>query len=101
MSWLIWSIAAVVLLASGFAAAFLPRWRAQELRERRAWSHARAAIDSASVSRDACPVAVPEAELLLARAESIAADRGGAKAAGMVSDQAERADRLWREARDG
>jgi Family of unknown function (DUF6403) len=100
MSWLIWLIAAVVLLASGFVGAFLPWRRAQELRKRSAWSRARAAIDSASVSRDACLVTVPDAERLLARAESIAADRGGAKAAGMVSDCAAHADRLWQEARD-
>src|SRR3954470_13059196 len=99
MTWLIWSAGVVVLLAAGFAVAFLPWWRARDLDRRTAWSRARAAGDSASVSRDAGPVRVPEAERLLARAESVAADRGGVKAAEAVSDCAERADRLWREAR--
>jgi hypothetical protein len=100
MSWLIWSLGAVVLVASGFAVAFVPWRRSRDLRRRTAWSRAHAAVASASVSRDACPVVVPEAEHLFARAESIAADRGGVKAAGTVVDLAERADRLWREARD-
>jgi hypothetical protein len=99
MTWLIWLVAAAVLLAAGFGVAFLPWWRAHDLRKRTAWSRARAAVDSASVSRDACRGAVPEAERLFARAESIAGERGGVKAAGMVADLAERADRLWREAR--
>ncbi|WP_229706208.1 DUF6403 family protein [Micromonospora sonchi] len=43
-----------------------------------AWSTARAAIDSATVSRDATRARVPEAERLLARAEFLAAERGGA-----------------------
>ena len=99
MTWLMWSAGVVVLLAAGFAVAFLPWGRARDLRRRTAWSRARAAVESASVSRDACPVRVPEAEDLLARAEAVAADRGGVQAAGVVSDCAERADRLWREAR--
>jgi hypothetical protein len=99
MTWLIWLAGAAVLLAAGFAAAFVPWWRAHDLRRRTAWSRARAAVDSASVSRDACRAPVPDAERLFARAEAMAADRGGVKAAGAVADLAERADRLWREAR--
>ena len=99
MSWLIWLVGAAVLLAAGFGVAFVPWWRAHDVRKRTAWSRARAAVDSASVSRDACRASVLEAERLFARAEAIAADRGGVRAAGMVADLAERADRLWREAR--
>jgi hypothetical protein len=99
MSWLIWLLGAVVLLACGFGVAFVPWQRTRDLRRRTAWSRAHAAIASACVSRDACPGAVPEAEELLTRAESIAADRGGVTAAGTVADLALRADRLWREAR--
>jgi len=99
MSWLIWAIGAVVLLAAGFSVAYVPWWRARDLRRRTAWSAARAAIESASVSRDAAAVRVVEAEELLAKAESIAADRGGVTAADLAAHCAERADRLWREAR--
>ncbi|MBK1783589.1 DUF6403 family protein [Prauserella cavernicola] len=100
-SWLIWLVGGVVLVAAGVASTLLPRLRARDLRRRTAWSTARAAIDSASVSRDACQDQVAEAEQLLARAESIAADRGGAGAADEAAALAERADRLWREARRG
>jgi len=101
MSWLIWAIGAVVLLGAGFATAYVPWWRARDLRRRTAWSTARAAIESASVSRDASAKRVEEAEELLAKAESIAADRGGESAADIAANYARRADRLWREAARG
>ena len=97
MIW-VWIVGAVLLVAAGFAAMYLPRARARALRQRTAWSAARAAIDSAAVSRDAAPGDVPEAEDLFARAELLAANGGGVAAAEEAGDCAERADRLWREA---
>ncbi|MET1075775.1 MAG: DUF6403 family protein [Umezawaea sp.] len=98
---LVWIIGAVVLVAAGFGAVVLPWWRARDEERRVAWSAARAAIDSAGVSRDASMSRVDEAERLLAKAEAIAADRGGTAAARTASECAYRADRLWREAVDG
>lgn len=100
MSLLAWLVGGAVLLAAGFVSAYLPRRRARQRQRLAAWSSARAAIAAAAVSRDACPSRVPEAEQLLARAESIAAERGGPDAASTATECAERADRLWREARD-
>ncbi len=99
-SWLIWLIGLVLLLLAGFGAALLSGRRVGDLRRRTTWSSAHAAIASATVSRDACRESLPEAEQLLARAELLAADRGGADAARMAARSAERADRLWREAGD-
>lgn len=98
MTWLIWVSGAVLLVAAGFGAAYLPRVRQRDLRRRTAWSAARAAVDSASVSRDATPHEVAEADELFARAELLVAARGGADAAGEATDCAARADRLWRAA---
>lgn len=98
--WLIWVSGGVLLVGAGFATALLPRWRAGEQERRVAWSAARAAIDSAAVSRDAATTRVPEAERLLARAELIAARRGGRAAARSAAEHAGRADRLWRERHD-
>ncbi|PXY33522.1 hypothetical protein DI005_09350 [Prauserella sp. PE36] len=100
-SWSVWLVGGVVLVAAGVGSTLLPRLRARGVRRRVAWSTARAAIDSATVSRDACAARVAEAEQLLARAESIAADRGGVLAAEEAARCAERADRLWRAARRG
>ena len=100
-SWWIWPIGAILLFAAGAVTVLVPRARAAGLRRRTAWSAARAAIGTATVSRDAAAVAVPEAEQLLARAESVAADRGGPAAADTAAALAGRADRLWRAAGDG
>ncbi len=100
MTWLIWVAGAVVLVAAGFGAAYLPRTRARDLRRRSAWSTARAAVDSAGVSRDAARRPVAEADDLYARAELLVASRGGAAAAAEAADCAARADRLWRAAAD-
>ncbi|AOS64030.1 DUF6403 family protein [Actinoalloteichus hymeniacidonis] len=97
-SWLIWPIGLVVLIAAGFVAALLPRLRHRETMRRTAWSTARSAIDSASVSRDAATVAVPEADQLLHKAELLVAGGGGTAAATEAASSAGRADRLWREA---
>jgi uncharacterized protein DUF6403 len=97
-SWWLWPIGAVLLFAAGVIGVLVPRLRAADLRRRTAWSAARAAIEAAGISRDAAPVEVPEAEQLLARAESVAAGRGGWTAAGVATAYAERADRLWRDA---
>ncbi|XTZ13175.1 DUF6403 family protein [Micromonospora echinospora] len=94
--WLIWLTGGVLLVAAGAAATLVPRWRTRERDRRVAWSAARAAIDSATVSRDAAPRRVAEAELLMGRAELIAAGRGGADAARLATRYAEQADRLWR-----
>lgn len=96
MVWL-WVVGVVVLVAAGFVVTYVPRARARGVRRRTAWSAARAAIDSACVSRDAAPE-VPEADELLARAELLAAHRGGVAAAAEAADCAARADRRYREA---
>lgn len=100
MIW-VWAGGAVLLVAAGFGVTYLPRARSRALRRRTAWSAARAAIDSAAVSRDAAPHDVPEAGDLFARAELLTAGGGGEAAAEEAADCAERADRLWREAADG
>ena len=100
-SWVVWVAGAALLVAAGFLAVVLPRRRATRLAQRSAWSGARAAIDTAGVSRDACPVTVAEAEQLLSRAELILAGRGGRAAAETAADCAQRADRLWRDASHG
>ena len=97
----IWLIGIALAFAAGFATVLVPRRRASALDRRTAWSAARAAIDTAAVSRDAAPARVAEAEQLLARAESIAAGHGGRAAADQAADCAQRADRLWRAARHG
>ncbi len=101
MTWLIWVAGAVVLAAAGFGAAYLPRMRARDLHRRTAWSTARAALDSAAVSRDAAARTVPAADDLFARAELLVAGQGGPGAAEEAADCAARADRLWREAAGG
>jgi hypothetical protein len=75
--------------------------RSAALQRRTAWSGARAAIGTAAVSRDACPVPVAEADELLHRAELILAGRGGSAAAGTAAEYARQADRLWRAASRG
>ncbi|WP_341716179.1 DUF6403 family protein [Micromonospora sp. FIMYZ51] len=94
-SLLSWLAGGVLLLAAGLVTTLLPRRRARAERARLAWSTARAAIDSATVSRDASPARIPEAERLLARAELLAAERGGAAAASAAAEHARRADELW------
>ncbi|AGZ44293.1 hypothetical protein AFR_30165 [Actinoplanes friuliensis DSM 7358] len=101
LSWVVWAVGAGVLVAAGFAAVVVPRLRAGALSRRTGWSGARAAIGTASVSRDACPVTVTEAEQLLSRAELIVAGRGGSAAARTAAECARQADRLWREAARG
>jgi hypothetical protein len=100
-SWPVWTVGVVLLVGAGFAAVVVPRLRAGELRRRTAWSAARAAIGTATVRRDACPVPVAEADQLLARAELIAAGRGGREAAQTATGYARRADDLWRAAARG
>ncbi|MEH0827959.1 MULTISPECIES: DUF6403 family protein [unclassified Micromonospora] len=94
-----WLGGGVVAVAAGFLAALLPRRRARAEGRRIAWSSARAAIHDATVSRDASPATVPEADRLLARAELLAAGRGGADAARAAAEHARRADELWRAGR--
>jgi hypothetical protein len=101
VGWLTWVLGAALLVVAGFATVFLPRLRVGRLRARAAWSAAQSAMDSAAVSRDAAPHEVGEAEELFARAELLAAGRGGVAAAEEAADCAERADRLWREAAGG
>ncbi|MFG2060918.1 DUF6403 family protein [Micromonospora sp. NPDC048871] len=95
-SLLIWSVGGVLLLTAGIATTLLPRLRHRTRATRVAWSRARAAIDSATVSRDATVVRLPEADRLLARAELLAAERGGTAAAEAATEHARQADRLWR-----
>lgn len=101
MTWLIWPIGVALLIAAGFAAAAVPRWRARERGKLVAWSAARAAIESATISRDAARTEIAEAERLLVRAELIAAGGGGAVAARTATECAQRADGLWRRAAGG
>jgi len=96
---LVWGIGVVLLVAAGFTVAYLPRAQARALRQRAAWSTARAAIESAAISRDAVGHDVPDAEHLFARAELLAANGGGAATADEATECAERADRLWQETR--
>jgi uncharacterized protein DUF6403 len=97
VTWLVWVVGAVVLVAAGFGAAYLPRARDRDERAGTGWSAARAAVASAAVSRDAARE-VPEADDLFARAELLIAGQGGPDAAAEATDCATRADRLWREA---
>ncbi|MFI9642487.1 DUF6403 family protein [Micromonospora sp. NPDC051925] len=97
--YLFWLVGAVLLVGAGVATTLLPRRRARVREQRTAWSTARAAIDSAAVSRDAASERVPEAERLFAHAESLAGGRGGTSAARAAAEHARRADRLWREHR--
>jgi hypothetical protein len=93
--WWIWPAGAAVLVAAGFAGVAVPRWRAARLHRRTAWSRARAAIEVATVSRDAAG-RDPHAEELLHRAELIVAGGGGAHAADEAAGLAREADRRWR-----
>jgi hypothetical protein len=90
-----WVLGVVLLAAAGFGVTYLPRARARDLRRRTAWSAARAAITSATISRDAAPHDVAYADELLARAESLT---GGVDAADEAADCARKADQLYREA---
>jgi hypothetical protein len=98
LTWLVWPIGGALIVAAGFAVVVVPRFRARERERLVAWSAARAAIESAAISRDAARGEVAEAERLLARAEALVADRGGTDAARTAVDCAERADALWRAA---
>lgn len=100
-SWPVWLIGCAVLLLAGLATALVPRWRARGQTRESAWLTAHAAIDSATVSRDAATVRSVEAEQLLARAEAISSGRGGPSAALEAASLARRADRLWRAADGG
>ncbi|WP_432899638.1 DUF6403 family protein [Micromonospora matsumotoense] len=97
--YLFWLAGAALLVGAGVLTALLPHRRAREEQRRTARSAARAAIDSAAVSRDAARGRVPEAERLLTRAESLVGGRGGADAARAAAGHARQADRLWREHR--
>ncbi|WP_434741212.1 DUF6403 family protein [Micromonospora sp. SH-82] len=97
-SLLVWLVGGVLLLGAGFVTALLPRWWGRAQDRNVAWSTARTAIDSAAVSRDAVPSSIAEAERLLARAEHLAAGRGGVRAARTATGHARRADELWQAA---
>jgi predicted negative regulator of RcsB-dependent stress response len=101
MTWLVWVLGAAVIAAAGVGVVAWPWWRDRDMRRRTAWSAARAAIDSAAVSRDAASSSQLEAEQLLARAETIAAAHGGTRAARTAEDHARRADALWQAAARG
>ncbi|MGA3486531.1 DUF6403 family protein [Micromonosporaceae bacterium DT55] len=96
LSWLIWPAGLLLLLGAGFAAGLLPALRTRQARRAAAWTAARAAVESAAISRDAAPEPVPAAEELLHRAELIVAAGGGPSAAATAAEQARRADRMWR-----
>ncbi|GAA0895735.1 DUF6403 family protein [Pseudonocardia zijingensis] len=98
MSWLIWAVAGGAILVAGFGVAAVPKLRARATDREVAWSTARTAIESATVSRDACAHRSEAAEAALARAGAIVAGGGGARAARSATKHARRADRLWRAA---
>jgi hypothetical protein len=100
-SWPVWLIGCVVLLVAGLATALVPRWRARKQVREAGWLAAHAAIDSATVSRDAATTRSVEAEQMLARAEAISSGRGGRAAAHEAASLARRADQLWRAADGG
>ena len=91
----VWGVGAALVVLAGAATVAVPWWRDRALRRRVAWSAARAAIDSAAVSRDAASGRDDEAEQLLARAETIAARHGGVQAAETAREYAARADARW------
>ncbi|MHA6792383.1 DUF6403 family protein [Pseudonocardia bannensis] len=95
-SWLIWAAAGVVILAAGVGVALVPGLRARASDREAAWLTARAAIESATVSREACADQPDGAAEALARAEAIVAHGGGVRAARAAAEHARRADRLWR-----
>lgn len=97
-TWPIWLAGIVVLVAAGVVATFVPQARRRRQRRDEAWAAARSAIEAATIRRDACVVTVPEADDLLARAEAIAAEGGGADLAERAERDARRAGKLWREA---
>lgn len=98
---LVWVVGGFLLCVAGFASTMLPRLRARRRARRTAWSTARAAIASATISRDAASERVPEAEHLLTRAEFLVADGGGGPdRARSAARYAHRADQLWQAAAD-
>lgn len=97
MVWL-WVVGVVLSVVAGFVVTYVPWARARSLGQRTAWSAAHAAIDRATVSRDATSGDLPVADGLLARARSLAAHHGGVAAAREAAECAARADGLYREA---
>ena len=95
-SWFIWPAGVLLLLGAGFAVGLLPALRHHRARRVGAWTAARAAMESAAISRDAAAEPVPAAEELLHRAELIIASGGGEPAAATATEYARRADRMWR-----
>lgn len=97
-SWWVWPAGIVLLFAAGVVSVLVPRRRAASLERRTAWSAARAAIDSAAVSRDGSAATVAEADRLLSQAELVVAGGGGVEAARTAAGYARRADAMWRAA---
>ncbi|MCO8273856.1 DUF6403 family protein [Actinoplanes sp. TRM 88003] len=98
LSWWVWLVGGVLLFVAGVGSVLVPRRRAATLERRVAWSAARAAVDRATVSRDAVSARVPEADRLLAEAELVVAGGGGAGAARTAAEYARQADSMWRAA---
>lgn len=96
MSWLIWPIGVVVLVAAGFLATYLVHHRSAAQDREIAWSEAHSAMAVAAVSRDAAPAVEHQAEQLFHQAELIVGRQGGVRAARRAAGLADRADRLWR-----
>ena len=101
MTWLIWVLAAIVLVTAGYVVVALPRQRERKAQLRTAWAGAHAALERAAISRDAASGEHPEAAQLLARATALAAEGGGPDAARTVREQARQADKLWQESARG
>lgn len=98
LTWLIWTIGVLVLVAAGLWSTLVVRSRARRTGTDDATSVARAAVASAEVSRDACRRRIPTADELLQRATLMLADHPGAADADRASALAARADRLWQAA---
>lgn len=93
--WLVWVIGVVVLVVAGMSSVMLARNRSRRAGRAVAVSRARAAIESAQVSRDASSRDVPAADELLDRATLMLADDAGVDAADQAAALAGKADLLW------
>ncbi|WP_029137350.1 DUF6403 family protein [Nakamurella lactea] len=96
--WPIWLIGVLVLVIAGVGSVVVVRNRSRRAGRDEAVAGARAALEAAEVSRDACHGTVPEADQLFDRAHLIISGSTGASGARQAAELADRADRLWQAA---
>lgn len=94
MRWF-WLGGGVVLVGAGLVTGWVLTRRRTELRAGARWAEALAAVETAHISRDAGGP-LPEADVLLSRAEELITHHGGVEAAMTVSRLAQDADRRYR-----